>query len=311
MGIDHGIGDRRLQVDVVGRDDGDGLADLVGFVERITDRTGTRPLSDHLWLDLQQGGSDGFVAVRLADHDHTVGMAQISMGNDASSLEVIVEPDRAAEVELEAQLAHRVMHAFQEIGGGRLYWWLDDPPPELRQIAAHCGMRPVRQLREMRVALPRPESAGITTRSFVPGQDEEAWLQVNNAAFADHGEQGGWTPELLSLRMHESWFDPDGLRLYDPDGELLGFCWTKLHPDADPPAGEIYVIAVRPDAHGRGLGRELTLAGLDSITERGLGTALLYVDEDNVAAIALYERLGFTTHHTRTAFAGVLLPMWR
>lgn len=311
MGIDHGIRARDLNVDVIRRRDDAERSELAAFVDTVASSTGRRPLSDHLWLDLRKGGGDGFVAVRLRDDDHTVAMAQISSGNEASSLETVVEPARDGDVEVHAQVAHRVMHAFQEMGGGQLFWWLDDPAPELRHIAAHCGLRPVRQLHEMRIPLPHPESASIPTRAFVPGQDDAAWLEVNNLAFATHAEQGGWTQELLESRMAEDWFDPDGFRMYDPDGELLGFCWTKLHLDADPVAGEIYVVAVRPDAHGRGLGRELTLAGLDAITARGIDLGLLYVDEHNDAAIRLYERLGFTTHHVRTAFRGHLLPMLR
>lgn len=311
VGIDHGIRDRDLRVDVIRRPDEDELEELTQFVDHVAATTGKRPLSDHLWLDLRSGGSDGFVAVRLRDDDHTVALAQISAGNDSSSLETVIEPGRVGDVEVKAQIAHRVMHAFQEMGGGQLFWWLDDPEPELRQIAAHCGLRPVRQLHEMRVDLPHPESASIRTRAFVPGRDDAAWLEVNNLAFASHAEQGGWTQELLDARLAEDWFDPEGFRLYDPDGQLLGFCWTKLHLDADPVAGEIYVVAVHPDAHGRGLGRELTLAGLDAIASRGIELGLLYVDEHNDAAIRLYEQLGFTTHHVRTAFRGHLLPMLR
>lgn len=55
---------------------------------------GVRPLSDHLWLDLREGGRKGFagVIVRDTDHNHIVGYCQISRGNESWSLDLIVHP---------------------------------------------------------------------------------------------------------------------------------------------------------------------------------------------------------------------------
>jgi len=39
--------------------------------------------------------------------------------------------------------------------------------------------------------------------------------------------------------------------------DLVGFHWTKVHPDG---VGEVYVVGVHPDAQGGGLGTALTLA---------------------------------------------------
>jgi len=58
------------------------------------------------------------------------------------------------------------------------------------------------------------------------------------------------------------------------------------------------VVGVDPGEQGSGLGRALTLAGLGYLRDRGLAQAMLYVDEDNVPAIRMYQALGFT--RTRT-----------
>jgi mycothiol synthase len=100
--------------------------------------------------------------------------------------------------------------------------------------------------------------------------------------------------------MKEPWFDPDGfLLLEDRAGELAGFHWTKVHQgDAEGPAvGEVYVVGVAPAFQGRGLGRVLTVAGLEHLRGHGLGTGMLYTDADNTAAVRTYQRLGFTRSH--------------
>ena len=108
----------------------------------------------------------------------------------------------------------------------------------------------------------------------------------------------------LTSRMAQPWFDPDGFLLHEIDGRVAGFCWTKIHRDTQPAMGEIYVIATHPDFHGRGLGRGLTVSGLRSIADRGITTAMLYVDSANRPAVKMYESLGFHLHRTDRAFVG-------
>jgi len=155
---------------------------------------------------------------------------------------------------------------------------------------------------QMRRPLPIAETTSVDTRPFVVGRDEAEWVRVNNAAFYDHPEQGGWTIDTLRLREAEPWFDPAGFVLHERDGKLAAFCWTKVHTDTTPPMGEIYVIAVDPAFHGHGLGKALTVAGLHNIAERGLTVGMLHVDAANTAAMGLYQRLGFTVHHEDHAY---------
>lgn len=184
---------------------------------------------------------------------------------------------------------------------GPVQLWVEDVQPGDDALLAPLGLHPYRDLWQMRRPLPAPPS-GLTTRAFVPGRDDEAFLTVNNRAFDWHPEQGGMTTEALHDRMAEPWFDPEGFRLYEHDGRLAGFCWTKVHADEEPPLGEIYAIAIDPDFHGQGLGGPMTLAGLDHLSARGLTIGILYVESDNHPAVATYRRLGFEHHSTNRAY---------
>jgi len=279
---------------------------LVAFVERLAGEAGSRPLSDHLWLDLKESAGTGSISVSVADETGVIALAQIARANEGSVLEVVVDPavDDAADVH--DDVLETAIDTFRGAGGGHLTWWTDVDDPRAHHIAEQSGLRLERSLHEMRLALPLTARATVTTRAFTP-DDVDAWLRVNNRAFAAHPEQGGWDRATFETRLNESWFDADGLRLYEHDGAVVAFCWTKVHHEMSPPVGEIYVIGVDPDLHGRGLGRELTLAGLDWMSDHGLREAMLYVDGGNVAALHLYERLGFETRRTRYAFAGTLV----
>ena len=143
----------------------------------------------------------------------------------------------------------------------------------------------------------RPFPSDVTVRAFEVGRDEDAWLGVNAAAFAHHPEQGRMTRADLDAREAEDWFDPAGFLLAERDGELVGFHWTKVHTDEQPPVGEVYVLGVAPAAQGTGLGGALLDAGLAHLRAAGLGVTVLYVDDDNPGAVALYERIGFERDH--------------
>jgi mycothiol synthase len=285
------------------------VAEVRALLAGATLADGVRPVSEETELRLQHGGHPGGTDLTARDADGAlVGYARLELSAD--------EPDAEAELVVRPAARRRgvgsaLLRRLEELAGNRpLRVWAHGPLPGSTELATARGYSRARVLLQMRRPLagidpdPRPALPdGVTVRTFRPGADEDAWLTVNARAFATHPEQGRWTAEDLAVREAESWFDPAGFFLAErADGGrrwLLGFHWTKVHPPGDAgdaPIGEIYVLGIDPDAQGLGLGRALTDVGLAHLHRAGLTHVLLYVEEENTAAVTLYERTGFTRY---------------
>ncbi len=289
------------------------IAEVEHLIERVRSADGHQPMDEHRWVDAAHGGRSEFAGLVLSEpgHDHLLAYAQVTRGTKSWAIDLVIDPHhRYDALQIAPLLLGEATDVIRTEGGGHVHYWVYEPTDAHARIAAAVGLEPGRDLWQMRVPLPLAEATDLVTRPFEPGRDEAAWLEVNNAAFDWHPEQGDWTREDLVARQGEPWFDPDGFLVHDRDGRMAGFCWTKIHPaDAERPValGEIYVIAAHPDFHGLGLGRALTVAGLAHLS-RSVTIGMLYVDSDNDAAVALYRKLGFEIHHTDRAFVGDLPP---
>jgi len=188
-------------------------------------------------------------------------------------------------------------HALLAKADDKVRIWAHGDHPAAAKLAEREGLRRVREMLVMHTpvdpAWPEPRPAeGVTLRTFIPGRDEQAIVDVNGRAFDWHPEQGSLTVEELVAAEGEDWFDADGFFVAERDGRVVGFHWTKVHP-ADPgqfggqDVGEVYVVGVDPGTQGGGLGRALTLAGLRYLRDRGLPQVILYVEGDNAPAIAV------------------------
>ena len=275
------------------------------------------PLSDQFVVELHQPSTSTATIVLFEDGTRPLSaLAVLQPANDTWTIETVVSPSAVDDPPAAApaspaspaipavldELFTAALGAVAVNGGGDVTWWqLQTTQASAPAVAQRHGFAEHRLLHQMRRSLPIDETAAVHARPFVIGRDEDAWLRVNNRAFAEHAEQGGWGRAALAKRIAEPWFDPSGFLLHERDGELAAFCWTKVHATTAPPMGEIYAIAVDPKFHGLGLGRALTVAGLTHLAADGLGTAMLHVDAGNAAAVGLYRKLGFEIHHTDRA----------
>ena len=260
---------------------------------------GVAPLSEQGLLRLQDGAGSAAGARHLLVHagdGSLVGYAQLDA---VGAAELVVAPGARRQ-----GIGRQLLSELEVASAGKaLLVWAHGDLSGAAALAAAGGYARSRVLLQLRRSLRDPLAeprlpAGVSVRTFLPGVDESAWLAVNNAAFATHPEQGRWTLHDVEQRENQPWFDPAGLFLAERDDELIGFHWTKVHTDEATPIGEVYVVGVRPQDGGQGLGSALTLVGLHHLRDLGLAEVLLYVDEDNRPAMKTYERLGFARWST-------------
>jgi len=277
------------------------VPEVLALLRAASAADGVRPLSEEAELRLQHGGPPGGRDLVVRDGGRLAGYARL----DDGAAEGVVHPDHRRR-----GVGTALLRQLLDAAGDRpLSVWAHGDLPGSAELLAPHGFERARVLVQMRRDLagvdpdPRPQLPDdVRVVPFRPGRDEDAWLRVNAAAFAHHPEQGRMTLEDLRLREAEPWFDPGGFLMAwrgdpDTDGELLGFHWTKVHPAGDigpEPVGEVYVLGVAPEAQGLRLGRALTDLGLAHLRSRGLAEVLLYVEDDNAAAVHLYEGRGFT-----------------
>ena len=104
-----------------------------------------------------------------------------------------------------------------------------------------------------------------------------------------------WSERALELLCKDENF---GLVLEDENGLVLAYAGVMTVLDE----GQFTNVAVHPDHRRRGLGNALLSAALEEAKKRGLALLSLEVRESNVAAIALYEKHGFTVAGKRPDF---------
>ncbi len=267
---------------------------------------GVAPVGEQVLRALSQDRTRHLVAL---DGDAVVGFLDLAPAtdDDPAMAELVVHP-HARRRGIGSAMARA---ALAEGGEGTRIWAHGDLEAA-RATARAVGLEAARELLQMRRPLtdlpPVRIPSGVRIDTYRGADDDADLLRVNNAAFAWHPEQGGWTDADIAERRAEAWFDPGGLFMaFDEEtGQLLGFHWTKVHSDD---LGEVYVVGVDPAAQGRGIGATLTLIGLHHLADRlsasSQPTVTLYVEADNSAAVNTYRRLGFEVFSTDVAYAAV------
>ena len=147
--------------------------------------------------------------------------------------------------------------------------------------------------------------AGASIRPYVPA-DQPAVVDLSIRAwtpvFASMAEVLG--PEIFG-RMHKDWkaeqqasvesaLETKEVWVADVGGVAVGFAALDFRPQSD--EGEIYMLAVDPDHHDKGLGTALSAHAIDRMREEGLAIGIVETggDPGHAPARRTYEKAGFT-----------------
>jgi mycothiol synthase len=145
---------------------------------------------------------------------------------------------------------------------------------------------------ELTEAPPAPQwPAGITVRTFVPGQDDRAVHDAQEESFQDHRGHHAITLEQWYQRMQaRKNFDPSLWFLAMDGAEIAGESLSYFYADH---GGEVDELAVRRPWRRRGLGMALLLHSFGEFYRRGIHKVALGVDAQSLTgATRLYERAG-------------------
>jgi len=261
----------------------------LGTFERLCWRADNHaPFDDHTLLSLQGLRRVAHARLTIRDGDALAACAVLTEALDSWYVEIAVRPSHRrrglGRALTEAATEHVASH-----GGGNLRTWVHELTPAVTALSRDAHVE--RTLLVLRRCLDgRLPEAEVPTR---PLRDDErdAWLELSNAAFAGHPENGGWTRRDLDWRIDQPWTALNRWPVVADGDRLLAGVWTKVEEASA--SGELYVVAVHPDQQGQGLGKAVVAAALRHLAMVGCRSAHLYVDAANTAAVRLYRGTGF------------------
>jgi mycothiol synthase len=212
--------------------------------------------------------------------------------NDRVIADVALDRVRSASRPVLRALLEGTRRLADAHGARRLEVWIRHAQEADLVAATEAGFGVARRLTVLSLSLPRPAAdrpdGAVQVRHATPGDEED--LVALLAISYDGTPDGGWTRERLAQRVASDWFRWEDVLVAEVDGAMVGVHWTKRRGGA---IGEVYNLAVAPQARGSGVGASLLAAGLDHLGSVGMREALLWVDLANERAVRLYGSFGF------------------
>lgn len=281
----------------------DSVRTLIGEATTVD---GTPPISDQALIAVSQGKRH-----LVEFNGEAVGI--IGEGE----LDLVVHPTHRGRGVGSAALEKLLQHENRQ-PADELRAWAHGENPAASALLSRAGFKPVRELLRMGLDPARLGSAiaqakempqGFEVHGFDPESSQQAddWVLVNAAAFATHPEQGSMTRDDFDALTREAWFDREDLRLAfdvsavtEQSAKLAAFAWVKTTHNNETTETELYALGVAPEQSGKGLGAAMLGESMRRMSTHHPDRISLYVEGNNISALRLYERAGFTVQQRST-----------
>lgn len=233
---------------------------------------------------------------------HVIGYVRVFLEPDIGRALVngLVHPQYRRKGIATALFGCAVRHA-QAAGVGCVQTSIAENNSGARQLCARLGLRFIRyffgyRLKFAAARLPDIRTNGYTFRNLRPGEEDQL-TAIQNRAFSGTWGFNPNTREEISYRIHSSTCSPEDVIMVYRQDRPIAYCWTRIFHE-DPRAGsvslgEIHMLGVDPEYRKQSIGKNVLLAGLSHLEDKGVELVELTADSEMPAALALYESVGF------------------
>ena len=227
------------------------------------------------------------------------------LGIGRAVLDCLVHPELRRK-SLATQLFHYAVRCATELKARVAYVNIPQHNVAAASLLSKLGFKFVRRFLELRrglaeVHLPNAKHIALPCRPLQRGEENKL-TEIQNRCFAGTWGYNPNTVEEIAYRLNLTNCSPEDVILVCDEENLVGYCWTTINKEENTTLGRskgrIYMLGVAPDYQGKGIGKQVLMAGLSHLKSKGLEVAEVTVDSNNRAACALYESVGFKISST-------------
>jgi mycothiol synthase len=133
----------------------------------------------------------------------------------------------------------------------------------------------------------------LKIRPFRKGVDEEIYVRIFNAGFADYDDIRSVTLQEVRTIENAPSYNLDGLLIAEWNDQPAGMVQALVDKLREEKKGFIQSLAVLPEFRRRGIAKRLVSEAIESLQQRGMKVADAWAQTDRTACLHLYESFGF------------------